>query len=59
MAGPVGITVGSLTGAVLGGLIGCAAGGVTGARLGAQLDDKVLDNHQCRDCGHTFRPEAD
>jgi gas vesicle protein len=50
------MTVGSLTGAVVGGLIGCAAGGVTGARLGAQLDDKVLDNHQSSDCDYTFRP---
>jgi hypothetical protein len=59
LAGPVGITLGSLSGALLGGLIGASAGGVTGARLGAELDDKWLDNQQCSACGHTFRVSAD
>jgi len=59
LAGPIGIGVGSVTGAVFGGLAGGAAGGVAGARFGAQLDRKVLDNYECRCCGHAFRPLAD
>jgi len=58
-AGPVGIGLGSLAGAVFGGLAGGAAGGVAGAKLGEELDTKVLDNYECRGCGHTFRPHVE
>ena len=44
----------TIAGAVFGGLVGRTAGGVAGARLGSQLDDQVLDNLECRACGHTF-----
>jgi hypothetical protein len=54
-AGPLGLALGSLTGAVFGGLVGGTAGGITGARLGNELDARVLDNHECLACQHTFR----
>ena len=59
VGGPVGIAVGSIAGAVFGGLVGGTAGGVAGARLGSELDSQVLDNLECRACGHTFRPHVD
>ena len=36
-----------------GGLIG-VAGGIAGATLGEQMDDKVLNNFQCLECGYSF-----
>ena len=35
------------------------AGGIAGARLGEELDSKVLDNVECRQCGHAFRPHVE
>ena len=55
VAGPVGASIGTLAGALFGALVGGTAGGVAGARLGDELDAKVLDNIECRSCGHTFR----
>ena len=54
VGGPLGIALGALSGAVLGGLIGAATGGITGSKLGEVIDQRVLDNYGCRDCGHTF-----
>jgi hypothetical protein len=51
--------IGSLAGAIFGGLAGGAAGGVAGAKLGEELDAKVLDNYECQNCGHAFRPNLD
>jgi hypothetical protein len=48
------MAAGSIAGAILGGLIGGTSGSLAGARLGAVIDDRVLDNFECRDCGHTF-----
>jgi hypothetical protein len=48
------MTLGSLAGALLGGLLGCATGSIAGSKIGEVVDNRVLDNYQCRDCGHTF-----
>ncbi|QRL05391.1 hypothetical protein JDS37_14130 [Vreelandella venusta] len=53
--GPFGAGASTLAGAVFGALAGAAAGGVAGGRLGETLDSHVLDNVECRNCGHTFR----
>ncbi len=54
VAGPTGAVLGSLSGALLGALFGAATCGMAGSRLGAMIDERVLDNHQCLDCGQTF-----
>jgi phage tail tape-measure protein len=54
IAGPVGVGVGSVVGALLGGLLGGTAGGITGAKLGQVIDDRLLENNRCLNCGHTF-----
>jgi phage tail tape-measure protein len=48
------MALGSLAGALLGGLLGCATGSIAGSKIGEVVDNRVLDNFQCRDCGHTF-----
>ncbi|MDR9498891.1 MAG: hypothetical protein RI556_06930 [Hydrogenovibrio sp.] len=46
--------VGSLSGAIIGGLTGAASCGIVGAHLGERIDQNVLDNFLCDECGHTF-----
>ncbi|BBB66559.1 hypothetical protein UNDYM_2306 [Undibacterium sp. YM2] len=57
-AGPVGIVIGSIAGAIIGGLVGGATGCSVGVRLGAVLDDRILDNYECQECGHTYSQEV-
>ncbi|WP_419204455.1 hypothetical protein [Bordetella trematum] len=38
----------------MGVLIGGAAGGAAGAAIGEHVDDTLLDNYVCQDCGHPF-----
>ena len=48
---------GALNGARFGGMVGVvggASGGMAGAKLGELVDDRMLDNCQCLDCGHRF-----
>ncbi len=52
--GPVGMGIGTIAGAILGGLMGGSAGGVAGAKLGSVIDERVLGNYRCRDCGQSF-----
>lgn len=54
VAGPGGSALGAVAGAMLAALAGAAAGCAAGAALGEFLDDKLLDNHLCLDCGHSF-----
>lgn len=54
VAGPGGPVLGAVAGAMLAALAGAAAGCTVGAALGEFLDDKLLNNHLCRDCGHSF-----
>lgn len=57
--GPVGMTAGRIAGATLGALVGGAAGCSLGSRLGRAVDQTVLKNHRCDDCGHRFRIGSD
>ena len=41
----------------LGGLLGGTAGGMAGAKLGQVIDERVLENNHCLNCGHTFSNE--
>lgn len=54
VAGPVGATVGSVTGAIIGGLVGGTTGASAGVALGSVLDEQVLDNQRCLECGYCF-----
>lgn len=54
VAGPGGTVLGAFAGALLAALAGAAAGCTVGAALGEFLDDKLLNNHLCLDCGHSF-----
>lgn len=54
VAGPGGPILGAVAGAMLAALAGAAAGCTVGAALGEFLDDNVLNNHLCLDCGHSF-----
>lgn len=54
LAGPPGAIMGTVAGAILGGVLGGTAGCSAGATLGELIDDKVLHNYRCLDCGHTF-----
>lgn len=54
IAGPSGAALGSVAGAIIGGLLGGTTGCSAGAALGELIDDKVLHNYRCLDCGHTF-----
>ena len=38
----------------MGGATGCLAG----ARVGAAIDERVLDNLQCLDCGYSFSADC-
>ena len=62
IAGPPGALVGGVSGAIIGALLGGAAGCATGAMLGTAIDNNILDNHECKHCGHTFssaHPDSD
>jgi hypothetical protein len=54
LGGPVSIAAGSVGGALLGALVWAATGGVTGAKLGQVIDQKVLQNYVCQNCGLQF-----
>ncbi|WP_375233939.1 hypothetical protein, partial [Pseudomonas savastanoi] len=54
VAGPPGVAVGGIAGAILGGLAGAATGCIAGAKLGEIVDERVLDNYHCLDCGLSF-----
>ena len=53
-AGPLGCVLGAVAGAIAGGLIGGTTGCLTGARLGQLIDDHILANYRCLECGHCF-----
>jgi hypothetical protein len=54
----MGSPIGAVCGAVITGLIGGATGGSIGLTLGEFVDDNILDNHQCLDCGHRFSTKS-
>jgi outer membrane lipoprotein SlyB len=53
-AGPIGLALGGLAGALLGGLMGGAAGSIAGSEIGNVVDEKLLGNCECLQCGHVF-----
>ena len=55
MAGPVTATRGGVLGDLLGGAT-CVAAGII---LGDVLDEQVLDNFRCLECGHSFSKESE
>lgn len=56
VAGPLGASLGGIAGAVLGAIIGATTFGFMGAKLGELVDNTILDNYHCLDCGQTFNP---
>ena len=54
VAGPVGIAAGTVAGALFGALFYGATGGIAGSQLGKVVDEHVLKNLECQDCGHAF-----
>ena len=54
VAGPVGIAAGTVAGALFGALFYGATGGIAGSQLGKVVDEHVLKNLECQDCGHSF-----
>jgi hypothetical protein len=54
VAGPAGVVAGGMAGAILGGLAGAATGCIACAKLGEVIDERVLDNYGCLDCGLSF-----
>jgi hypothetical protein len=52
--GPAAAVVGAIAGAIIAGILGGITGGMAGARLGSIIDDNLLDNYRCLDCGHHF-----
>ena len=57
-AGPSGLKLVGIATAILAGLAGASSAGSTGARLGEVLDQRLLDNYHCLDCGHHFRDKV-
>jgi len=39
---------------ILGALVGATTGCAVGARLGESIDEHLLQNRRCQDCGHRF-----
>ena len=54
VGGPIVSALGGMAGALLGGLIGAVSGAVAGGQVGEVLDEQVLDDYHCLDCGHAF-----
>jgi hypothetical protein len=50
VAGPLGVVVGGVVGA----LVGAAAGIFIGAKAGEAVDEHILDNYHCLECGYKF-----
>lgn len=54
IGGSVGSAVGRIGGALIGALLWAATAGVSGAKLGQVIDQKVLHNYVCQNCGLQF-----
>lgn len=59
VAGPAGSVLAGLTGAMIGGAVGAIVVGSAGAALGDFVDENILDNFECLQCGHTFSMATD
>lgn len=54
LSGPLGSTTCAIGAALIGGLAGGAKGCMLGAHLGHELDNSVLANYLCHNCGKCF-----
>jgi len=54
IAGPPGIAVGTLVGVIFGAMVSGDFGCKLGAAVGKEIDQNILDNHECQACGNTF-----
>jgi hypothetical protein len=54
VAGPPGMVLGSIAGALLGAFVTGTTGCIAGARLGELIDENILNNYQCQECGYQF-----
>ncbi len=52
--GPAGALLSAVAGAMLAALAGAATGCAAGGVVGDLIDNKVLNNYRCADCGHSF-----
>lgn len=59
VAGPAGSAFGTVAGAILGALAGGTAGCVAGITVGKVIDDNLLGNRSCSECGHVFTASAE
>ena len=58
IGGPPTMTLGALAGAALGALVGGAFGCKLGADLGELVDQNVLNDCECLDCGFSFNKQS-
>jgi len=58
LTGPIGAVLGGLAGVVIEGIVGGATGCAAGSKLGAAVDQNILRNQHCRDCGHAFSEKS-
>ena len=49
--------VGAAAGGIGGALLGAITGGAAGSKVGKELDENVLNNRKCLDCGHEWHDE--
>jgi hypothetical protein len=47
-------SAGRVASALLSGIVGGKIGGTAGAKLGSMIDDNMLRNYTCLDCGRSF-----
>ena len=52
--GPAGSVLAGLTGTLVGGAVGAIVVGSAGAALGDFVDENILDNFECLQCGYAF-----
>ena len=58
IGGPPTMTIGALAGAALGAMVGGAFGCKIGADLGELVDQDVLNDCECLDCGFSFNKQS-
>ena len=57
VGGPLTMGAAAISGAVIAGLFGFVTGSLACSKIGDRLDEQILDNFECADCGTTFRLE--
>ena len=54
VAGPPGMLAGGFLGMLIGAMLGGTTGGIAGVKLGEIVDERILDNYRCLNCGCVF-----